>query len=178
MRVFSGCANSPVPVAQISPDKSGLYRRASSLRAVANRGRSTVLSLCRLEIGDTADWKSALLWWRLCRARSFVVPTALSRMMTAPQTPEAIPVARGWRSKRVPRDLRVVSEPKGPLRLRALVGSVLIRGCERCGRIFARPSARRFRSGRAISTPLTRGLSCWTAILTAFKTLLGCSRAF
>jgi len=34
-----------------------------------------------LEIGDTADWKSALLWLRLCRAVKSVVSTAFSRLM-------------------------------------------------------------------------------------------------
>ena len=81
VKVFAACANFLAPVAQIS---NLLYRRASSLRAVADRARSTVLAVCRLEIGDTADWKSALPWLRLCRAWCFVVPTASFRLNIAP----------------------------------------------------------------------------------------------
>ncbi len=77
VEVFAACANSPAPVAQIS---NLLYRRASSLRVGADRARSTVLTVCRLEIGDTADWKSALLWLRLRRARSLRGSIAASRM--------------------------------------------------------------------------------------------------
>jgi len=80
VKVFAACANFPVPIAQISPDASGLYRRASGLRVGADRARSTVLTVCRLEIGDTADWKSALLWLRLRRARSLRGSIAASRM--------------------------------------------------------------------------------------------------
>ena len=68
MRVLAACANSPTLVAQIS---NLLSRRASSLPVAEMSHRSCVLSrACRLEIGDTADWKSALLRLRLRRARS------------------------------------------------------------------------------------------------------------
>jgi len=50
MKVLAACATFPAPVAQIS---NLLYRRASSLQSVADRARSTVLTLYRLEIGAT-----------------------------------------------------------------------------------------------------------------------------
>ena len=56
------------PVGIVAQVSNLLYRSASSLlTARTNLGPLFNFTLCRLEIGDTAGWKPALLWFRLCR---------------------------------------------------------------------------------------------------------------
>ena len=85
MKGSAACANLLGPVAQIP---NLLYRRASSLRAVINRRCSAVLTLCRLEIGDTADWKSALLRMQLWRVK-FIRGSQVHRYSSGLCTEEA-----------------------------------------------------------------------------------------
>jgi len=54
---FVACASDHAAVAQIS---NLLYRSASSLQSMTRLTSWELGTLCRLEIGDTADWKSAL----------------------------------------------------------------------------------------------------------------------
>ena len=50
------------PVAQVS---NLLYRRLPVCLVLVGRNVPEILHICRLEIGDTADWKSALLLMRV-----------------------------------------------------------------------------------------------------------------